>query len=367
MDILQRFTDPALCRSLIDKIYQELDSPLRFMEVCGTHTVSLFRSGLHSLLPEHIVHLSGPGCPVCVTHDSEVAMYLELAEQKNVILATFGDLIRVPGPDGRSLKQARAEGAKVSVVYSPLDALTLARENPNTMVVFLGIGFETTAPAVAATIQAAHKVGLQNFTVLSLHKLVPPALKALLTDPHLAVDALIMPGHVSTIVGLTPYRFIAEECNLPAVITGFEPLDILQSLYEIVSQRKAIKNGGRAAVVNHYTRAVQNEGNPKAIEVMKGVFVPTDALWRGIGSIAHSGLELAPAYVQFDAKKRLGLELKEVSPIKGCLCGDILRGKLPPYKCPLFGTACTPASPVGPCMVSTEGSCAAYYKYHTEL
>lgn len=363
MSILDKFSDPALCKTLLDKIHEELNDELRFMEVCGTHTVSIFRSGLHTLLPDKVVHLSGPGCPVCVTHDSEVALYLELAQREDVIVATFGDLIRVPGPGGANLKQAQAEGARVSVIYSPMDALQLAQENPDATVVFLGIGFETTAPTVAATLQMADKMGLKNFQVLSFHKLVPPALGALLGDPELNLHALIMPGHVTTILGVEPYRFIAEDFGLPAVVTGFDPLDVLQSLYEIVRQR----NEGRAEVVNKYSRAVHDEGNPKAQAVMNDVFAPADALWRGIGMIPGSGLELAPKYERFDAMKRLNLELKEVPPLKGCRCGDVLRGKMAPNKCPLFGKACTPAKPVGPCMVSTEGSCAAYYKYHTDL
>lgn len=363
MSILDRFSDPALCRTLLDRIRDELEGELRFMEVCGTHTVSIFRSGLHTLLPDKVVHLSGPGCPVCVTHDSEVALYLELAGRENVIVATFGDLMRVPGPDGATLKRAQAEGARVAVIYSPMDALALARENPGDTVVFLGIGFETTAPTVAATVQMAARQGLDNFQVLSFHKLVPPALRALLADPELNLHALIMPGHVSTIVGMEPYGFIASEFGLPAVITGFDPLDVLQGLYEIVRQRVE----GRVEVVNKYSRAVHDAGNPKAKAVMEDVFVPADALWRGIGLIPGSGLELGQVYERFDAMKRLGLELKEVPPLKGCRCGDVLRGKLAPNKCPLFGKACSPAKPVGPCMVSTEGSCAAYYKYHTDL
>lgn len=363
MSILDKFSDPALCKTLLDKIHAELTDELRFMEVCGTHTVAIFRSGLHTLLPEKIIHLSGPGCPVCVTHDSEVALFLELAGREDVIVATFGDLMRVPGPGGANLKAAQAEGARVSVVYSPMDALTLARENPDSKVVFLGVGFETTAPTVAATLQMAKKMGLSNFMVLSFHKLVPPAIRALGSDPEIALDALIMPGHVSTIVGIEPYGFIASELKLPAVVTGFDPLDVLQSLLEIVRQ----KNEGRAEVVNLYTRAVQDIGNPRAVQIMDEVFTGADALWRGIGLIPGSGLVLSEAYEQFDAMKRLGLELKEVKPIPGCRCGDILKGKMAPNKCPLFGKACTPAKPVGPCMVSTEGSCAAYFKYHTDL
>lgn len=363
MSILDKFSDPTLCKTLLDKIHAELKDELRFMEVCGTHTVAIFRSGLHTLLPDKIIHLSGPGCPVCVTHDSEVALFLELAARKDVIVATFGDLMRVPGPGGANLKAAQAQGARVSVVYSPLDALAIARDNPDAKVVFLGVGFETTAPTVAATLQMARKMGLDNFLVLSFHKLVPPAIRALGSDPEIKLNGLIMPGHVSTIVGIEPYQFIARDLKLPAVVTGFDPLDVLQSLLEIVRQR----NEGRAEVVNLYTRAVHDGGNPRAVEIMNEVFTESDALWRGIGLIPGSGLALSKAYEQFDAMKQLGLELKEVKPIPGCRCGDILKGKMAPNKCPLFGKACTPAKPVGPCMVSTEGSCAAYYKYHTDL
>ncbi|SKA73095.1 hydrogenase formation protein HypD [Desulfobaculum bizertense] len=363
MNMLKSFSDPRLCRSLLDKIHEELHDELRFMEVCGSHTVSIFRSGLHSLLPKNIIHLSGPGCPVCVTHESEVGMYLDLAAREDVIVATFGDLMRVPGPEGRNLKTAQAEGSRIKVVYSPFDALELARQNPDAKVVFLGIGFETTAPVVAATIHMAEQQGLKNFFVLSFHKLVPPALNALMSDPEIKVNALIIPGHVAVVVGTHPYDFLPQKFQLPAVVTGFDPLDILQSLLELVRQH----NEGRAAVVNHYTRAVQENGNPRAVEFMEKVFEPTDALWRGIGLLPMSGLKIAPAYEAFDAKKVLGLELHEEKPIPGCRCGEVLKGKLAPNKCPLFGKVCTPASPVGPCMVSTEGSCAAYFKYNTEL
>lgn len=363
MSVLDKFSDPKLCRSLLDRIHAELDGELRFMEVCGTHTVSIFRSGLHTLLPDRVIHLSGPGCPVCVTHESEVAMYLDLASREDVIVATFGDLMRVPGPKGRNLKAAQAEGARVSVVYSPFDAIKLAQDNPDAKVVFLGIGFETTAPTIAATIKMAEKANLNNFLVVSFHKLVPPALRALMSDPELNVHALLMPGHVTSIIGPKAYNFLADEFKLPSVVTGFDPLDILQSLLELIRQR----NRGVAEVVNMYTRAVPEEGNPKAMEIMNEVFVPSDALWRGIGMLPQSGLEIAPEFERFDAKKVLGLTLHEEPPIPGCRCGEVLKGKLSPNECPLFGKACTPAKPVGPCMVSTEGSCAAYFKYHTEL
>jgi len=356
--LFDNFKDPELCKVLLDRIHSELDGELRFMEVCGTHTVSIFRSGVRSLLSDKVVHLSGPGCPVCVTHDSEVAAFLELAG-KNAIITTFGDLMRVPGPDKKSLKSAQAEGARVKIVYSPFDALKIAQDNPGDKVVFLGVGFETTAPAIAATVKVAREQGISNFSVLCFHKLVPPALDALVGDPDLKVQAFLLPGHVSAIIGVEPYRFLAEKHGLPAVVAGFEPVDILQALHLFVTMR----GEGRAEVVNAYRRVVSDAGNPKAVSVMNEVFETADALWRGIGLIPGSGLTVREEYAAFDAMRVFGMELKDVPEIKGCRCGDVLKGKLSPEKCPLFGKACTPAAPVGPCMVSTEGSCAAYYKY----
>jgi len=358
LSLFDNFKDPELCKALLDRIHSELDGELRFMEVCGTHTVSIFRSGVRSLLSDKVVHLSGPGCPVCVTHDSEVAAFLELAG-KNAIITTFGDLMRVPGPDKKSLKSAQAEGARVKIVYSPFDALKIAQDNPGDKVVFLGVGFETTAPAIAATVKVAREQGISNFSVLCFHKLVPPALDALVGDPDLKVQAFLLPGHVSAIIGVEPYRFLAEKHGLPAVVAGFEPVDILQALHLFVTMR----GEGRAEVVNAYRRVVSDAGNPKAVSVMNEVFEPTDALWRGIGLIPGSGLTVREEYAAYDAMRVFGMELKDVPEIKGCRCGDVLKGKLSPEKCPLFGKACTPAAPVGPCMVSTEGSCAAYYKY----
>lgn len=351
--------DPQLCQALLHRLNSLLDRPLRFMEVCGTHTVSIFRGGLRSLLPESVTHLTGPGCPVCVTHDREVAAFLKLAERPDVIIATFGDLMRVPGPDGRSLKHAQAEGARVEVVYSPLDSLALAAGHPDATVVFLGVGFETTAPAIAATVLTAARQGIGNFAVLSCHKLVPPALKALLDDPENAIDAFLLPGHVSTILGLEPYQFVARDWKRPAVVGGFEPADILEALCCMAQQYRA----GEFRVENAYPRAVNAKGNPRAREILAQVFHPTDAHWRGLGLIPDSGLAINDEFARFDAAARFALELPEVRPIPGCRCGEVLKGKLPPDRCPLFGTACTPASPVGPCMVSTEGSCSAYYKY----
>ena len=362
MNASDAFRDPTLCRALLTKLLREASAPLRFMEVCGTHTVAIFQSGLRDLLPKTITHLTGPGCPVCVTHESEVAAFLELAARDDVIVATFGDLMRVPGPGGKNLKTAQADGARVAVVYSPVDALAVAAAHPDRTVVFLGVGFETTAPTVAATIKLAKEQNLKNFKVLSFHKLVPPALDVLLADPEAKIDAFLLPGHVSAIIGEAPYAFVAERYHVPSVITGFEPADILGALLDIVAMRRE----GRPAIHNTYTRVVAANGNPVARAVMNEVFAPADALWRGLGAIPQSGLAIREAYADFDAARALGVTLHDVPPLPGCRCGEVLKGKLPPNLCPLFGKACTPATPVGPCMVSTEGGCAAYYKYQLE-
>lgn len=361
--IVEGLQDPELGKRLLQLIHCELESRFCFMEVCGTHTVAIFQSGLHSLLPAEIKHLSGPGCPVCVTHEQEVAAFLNLAAQEDVIIATFGDLMRVPGPQGKSLKSVKAGGARVEVVYSPFDALTLARQNLDKKVVFLGVGFETTAPTVAAAIKVAAKEDIHNFYVLTMHKLVPPALKALLEDTENCIDAFLLPGHVSSIIGVEPYAFVAEDYGLSCCITGFEPLDILQSLLILLRQRKK----SVPAVINQYSRAVKDKGNLKAAGIMQEVFEVSDAKWRGLGSLPGSGLVLRSKYAQFDAQKAFELKTESVQETPGCKCGEILKGKLTPDQCPLFARKCTPAHPVGPCMVSTEGSCAAYYKYGFDL
>lgn len=361
--------DPQLCRAQLRRLDAVLDRPLRFMEVCGTHTVSIFRSGLRHLLPAQVTHISGPGCPVCVTHDSEIAALLQLARMPEVILATFGDLLRVPGPDKTSLKHAQADGARVEVVYSPLDALNLARQHPEATIVFPGIGFETTAPGVAAAVLLAEAEHLDNFALLSCHKRVAPALHALLADAdgnasddasgNTAIDAFLLPGHVATVLGLEPFAFVATTYARPAVVAGFEPADILDALLRIAVQRRE----GRAEVENAYPRAVNAQGNPQARAVLDQVFQPADALWRGLGRIPASGLALREKYARFDAAVRFNIRLTEGPALPGCRCGEILKGRMTPDRCPLFGTGCTPAQPVGPCMVSTEGSCAAWFKY----
>ncbi len=361
-ELLEKFRDPGMCRKILDAMQATLTGELRFMEVCGTHTVAIFQSGLRSLLPEEVVHLSGPGCPVCVTHESEVNAFIDLAGHEKVILATFGDLMRVPGHGGRNLKKAQADGARIKVVYSPFDTLKLAKENPDDLVVFIGVGFETTAPTIAGTMKLAREQGIDNLRILCFHKTVPTALEALLTDAMTSIDGFILPGHVSAIIGLEPYRFIAEKYGKSAIVTGFEPLDILMSLNQMIEWR----NRGEAHVANNYTRIVSDEGNAVARKIMYEVFEPVDALWRGIGEIPGSGLEIRPEWEQFDAKKEFGIVIEDCAALAGCQCGDVLKGVKQPDECPLFKKACTPANPVGPCMVSTEGSCAAYYKYEVD-
>lgn len=366
MDFSHSFHDANMCKALLKKLdikLQEYGKEIRFMEVCGTHTVSIFQSGLRSLLPSGLIHLSGPGCPVCVTHDAEVATFLQLAEKENVILVTFGDLIRVPAPDGRSLKHAQASGARVQIVYSPLDALQIAKDNPQSDVIFLGVGFETTAPAIAGTILSAKKMGINNFSVFSCHKLVPPALKALMAvdedDSSPRIDAFLLPGHVALILGIKPFEFIAKDYGYPAIIAGFEPADIIHALYTIVEQK--IEN--RAEVCNGYTRAVTDTGNPAAQIILDKVFSVCDTKWRGLGLIPESGLIIRDEFAEFDARIRHNIQLIETKPLAGCKCGEVLSGKISPCDCPLFGKICTPQNPTGPCMVSTEGSCAAWYNY----
>lgn len=337
---------------------KQINRPLKLMEVCGTHTVEIFRHGVRGVIPKDISLLSGPGCPVCVTSIRDVDAAIALAKRPEVILITFGDMMRVPGGK-QSLMEARSEGADVQVLYSPLDALNLARKENSKQVVFFATGFETTSPLIAATVFQASQLGVPNFNIYSSHKLVPPALKALLNSPDVKVDGFIMPGHVSTIIGKKPYEFVAAEYRKPSVITGFEAAEIIEGILMIVRQIAQ----KRAEVEIQYRNVVKDEGNPRAVGLLDQVFEPADAYWRGIGVIPGSGLKLRKEYSAFDAAARFNPEIPDEPEPELCSCGDILRGVKVPTECPLFGTGCTPDSPVGPCMVSTEGSCAAYYKY----
>ncbi len=338
----------------------KIGRPLNLMEVCGTHTVAIFRHGIRSLLPqEGITLLSGPGCPVCVTATRDIDTALAYAALPSVVLATFGDMMRVPGSE-RSLMEAKARGADVRVVYSPLEALRIAKAEPQKTVLFFATGFETTSPLVAATLIEADRTGVGNLYILPVHKLVPPALRALVGTPGLKVDGFILPGHVCTITGTIPYRFLSADYGIPGVATGFSALDILEGILMILMQIE----GGAPRIAIQYKKVVREGGNPKAVETINRCFDAADAEWRGIGVLPLSGLVLKPEYAHRDARTALGEVVVEARPDpKGCSCGSVLRGIMLPPDCPLFGKGCTPERPVGPCMVSAEGSCAAYYKY----
>ncbi|MDO9557937.1 MAG: hydrogenase formation protein HypD [Coriobacteriia bacterium] len=357
-DLVSGFRDPEVARQVIEQLQRVATRPCKLMEVCGTHTMAIAKNGLRGVMPETITLLSGPGCPVCVTANAEIDLAIEIGRQRGVILTTFGDMMKVPGSYS-SLSGEKADGRDVRIVYSPLDSLTIAEKNPDNHVVFLGVGFETTAPAVALTIREAARRGLENWSALSLHKTVPTALEALVNDPDVQINGFILPGHVSTIIGVEPYRFLAERYGVPCVITGFEPVDILQGVYMLARQLAE----GRAEVENAYKRAVMSEGNRTAVAAMEKVFEPTDAEWRGIGVIPGTGLAVRPEFERYDARIRVPVTPPEPREIKGCQCGDVLRGVVLPYECKLFGKGCTPEHPIGPCMVSSEGSCAAYYRY----
>jgi len=356
---LEEYRDSAIAKKLLEKIRNTSNRDVRLMEVCGTHTVSIFRSGIRSLLPRSISLLSGPGCPVCVTAQKEIDAFIELSRIDDVIVATFGDLIRVPGSKSSLLKQ-RAEGRDIRIVYSTFDALEIARKNPAKKVVFLGVGFETTAPTIAAAILSAAETNMSNFSVISAHKLVPPALEALMASENVQIDGFILPGHVSVIIGVKAYRAFYKRHRMPCVIAGFEPTDILQAIDLLVEQ---IENG-RPALENAYQRAVTPEGNTKAQKLLAEVFKPADVCWRAIGVIPQSGLKIRKKYERYDAETVFNIQVTDSAEPKGCACGEILIGIKTPPECPLYKTVCTPVDPVGPCMVSTEGTCAAYYKYH---
>lgn len=358
---IEEYRDAELARRLADKIRRTSRRPVRLMEVCGTHTVSIFRSGIRSVLPETLALLSGPGCPVCVTDQAEIDAFIEVSRQPGVIVATFGDLMRVPGSTS-SLQRERADGRDIRVVYSTVDALAIARKHPDRPVVFLGVGFETTAPTIAAAVLSAAAGRLDNFSVLSAHKTVPPALSALMSMEGVRIDGFILPGHVSVIIGLDAYRPFFDRHRIPCVVTGFEPADILQAIAAMIEQIES----GKPRLVNAYPRAVSEQGNRKAQEIMSQVFEPSDACWRGIGVIPASGLRIREAYAAHDAGRRFALAAAEAEPPRGCACGEILTGKKTPPECALYKKVCTPLDPVGPCMVSSEGTCAAYYRYHHE-
>lgn len=355
MKYIDEFRDPGAARGISEKI-KELGMGATLMEVCGTHTMAISKFGLRSLLATSVDLISGPGCPVCVTGDRDIDRTIAVAGEPGVILATFGDMMKVPGSEG-SLMEASARGARVEVVYSPMDALELAARETGSKVVFLGVGFETTAPAVAVTLMDAKSRGVSNFYVLSLHKIVPPALDALVSMGDFHVDGFILPGHVSSIIGSRAYEFLPERYGIPGVVTGFEANDILEAVYLLVSMKT-----GEPSIRVEYSRAVKPDGNRRALGIMDSVFETCDAEWRGLGVIPGSGLALRTEYSGFDAGL-WDIEVPETKRETGCRCGDVLKGKIRPAECALFAVRCTPDSPVGPCMVSSEGSCASYYNY----
>jgi hydrogenase expression/formation protein HypD len=366
MKYVDEFRDGEKARVLIGEIEAVVSSmklpegrPLYLMEVCGGHTHSIFRYGLEGMLPKEIELVHGPGCPVCVLPMGRVDDCVAIAENRQVIFTTFGDAMRVPG-SRKSLLQAKADGADVRMVYSPMDALELARRNPGREVVFFGLGFETTMPSTALTILQAESEGIRNFSVFCNHITIVPTIKAILDSPGLALDGFLGPGHVSMVIGTAPYEFIANFYRKPMVVAGFEPLDILQSIWMLLKQIAE----GRTEIENQYARVVPNEGNNAALRAVAQVYELREFFeWRGLGSIDHSGVRLRDAYIHFDAERKFAIPNVRIADPKSCQCGEVLKGALKPWQCKVFGTSCTPETPLGALMVSSEGACAAYYQY----
>jgi hydrogenase expression/formation protein HypD len=360
MKFVDEFRDPELARNTSAEIAKLSEGrSLKIMEVCGGHTHTIYKHGIEDLLPSNLDMVHGPGCPVCVLPMGRLDDAIAIARTEGVIFTTFGDMMRVPGSSG-SLLDARAAGADVRFVYSPLDALKVAHQNPDKQVVFFGIGFETTAPSTALTLLRAKAENIKNFSIFCNHVRVIPAIQAILDSPGMSLDGFVGPGHVSMVIGLSPYKFIATERHKPIVISGFEPLDIIQSVYMIVKQISE----GRAEVENQYARVVRPEGNVKALEVMdRTMEVRPTFEWRGLGFIPDSALKLRPEFAAWDAELRFEVPGIRVADPKACQCGEVLKGAIKPWQCKVFGTACTPETPIGTCMVSSEGACAAYYNY----
>jgi hydrogenase expression/formation protein HypD len=360
MKFVDEYRDPAAARAVVAHISSLAgDDRFKFMEVCGGHTHTIYRHGIEHVLPETVELVHGPGCPVCVIPMGRVDDAIAVAETPGVIFTSFGDMMRVPGSHG-NLLGAKARGADVRFVYSPLDALRIAIETPDREVVFFAVGFETTAPSTAVTLLRARELGVTNFRVFCNHVTIVPPIKAILESPDLRLDGFLGPGHVSTVVGNRPYRFVPAQYGKPLVTAGFEPLDILQAIAMLLAQIRE----GRCEVENQYTRVVRDEGNPKALHVLAEVFeLRPHFEWRGLGFISQSALKLRPAFAAFDAELRYTLPGVRVADPKACQCGEVLKGVIKPWECKVFGTACTPETPIGTCMVSSEGACAAYYNF----
>ncbi|PKQ31457.1 MAG: hydrogenase formation protein HypD [Actinobacteria bacterium HGW-Actinobacteria-2] len=368
MKYVDEYRDPEAAKALLKTIEAQaakLDRPIAVMEICGGHTHTIYRHGLEHLLPESIELIHGPGCPVCVIPMGRVDDAMWLATQPNVILTTFGDMMRVPGSKGQSLLDVRADGSDVRFVYSPLDALTIAKDNPDKEVVFFAVGFETTAPSTAVTLERARLENITNFSVFSNHVTIEPPLRAIVNGGETRVDAFIGPGHVATVVGTDAFEFLPREFNLPVVVTGFEPLDILQAVAMILNQFVSGEvAAGKASVGNQYARVVRPAGNTAALTLMGRTLALRNTFeWRGLGWIENSGLGVSPDYAAWDAEAKFAVPGERVADPPACECGSVLTGKLKPWQCRVFGTACTPDTPIGTCMVSPEGACAAYYNF----
>ncbi|MGO8765525.1 MAG: hydrogenase formation protein HypD [Limisphaerales bacterium] len=358
MKFLDEYRDAGLARQLAREIHRLTSRPWTLMEICGGQTHAIVKFGIDELLPEKITLIHGPGCPVCVTPVEIIEKALEIAARREVIFTSFGDMLRVPGSKC-DLLSVKAGGGDVRIVYSPLDAVKLAEQNPNREVVFFGVGFETTAPATAMTVYQAAQKGLKNFSMLVSHVLVPPAMEALLSSPDCRVQGFLAAGHVCAVMGFEEYFPVAQKFRVPIVVTGFEPLDILQGILMTVQQLET----GRAEVENQYTRSVCREGNQPAQDLMKRIFQVVPRKWRGVGEIPQSGLGLRPEYQAFDAERKFGVADRHVAESPDCRSGLVLQGQIKPHQCPAFGTLCTPEHPLGATMVSSEGACAAYYRY----
>ncbi len=366
MKYVDEFRDPEKARKLLRRIEALVgrietcrQRPLQLMEVCGGHTHSIFKYGLETMLPAEIEFVHGPGCPVCVLPMGRVDDCVALAEHPSVIFTTFGDAMRIPGSK-KSLLQAKADGADVRMVYSPLDALAIARRHPDKEVVFFGLGFETTMPSTAITVLEAARTGVRNFSLFCNHITIIPTIKAILDSPELTLDGFVGPGHVSIVIGTAPYEFISGHYKKPLVVAGFEPLDILQSVWMLLKQIAE----GRCEVENQYQRVVPEQGNIPALEAVQKVFELREFFeWRGLGSIDHSGVRIREAYAAFDAERKFSVPNLKIADPKSCQCGEVLKGVIKPWQCKVFGSACTPETPLGALMVSSEGACAAYYNY----
>jgi hydrogenase expression/formation protein HypD len=360
MKYVDEYRDPELAKRISNEIAKLSGSqPLKLMEVCGGHTHTIYKHGIEDVLPSNIDLIHGPGCPVCVLPMGRIDDAIAIARMDDVIFTTFGDMMRVPGSKG-SLLDAKADGADVRFVYSPLDALKLARQHPDRKVVFFAIGFETTAPSTAVTLLRAKAEGMKNFSIFCNHVNIIPAMKAILDSPDLRLDGFIGAGHVSMVIGMRPYNFVARDHRKPVVIAGFEPLDIIQAVYMIVKQIAE----GRSEVENQYSRVVRPEGNVKALQAMAQTMELRPFFeWRGLGFITHSALKIRPEFADWDAELLYEVPGLRVADPKACQCGEVLKGVIKPWECKVFGTACTPETPIGTCMVSPEGACAAYFNY----